>query len=69
MELCRDQPFHGLVHEVGQINESVSLLNMKVSRLINLIAIYFQMARNPIFNIYPVLGSNSFLDENLNDYV
>ena len=30
MELCRDQPFHGLVHEVGQINESVNLLNMKV---------------------------------------
>ena len=35
VELCRDQPFHGLVHEVGQINESVSLLNMKVIIIIN----------------------------------
>ena len=31
VELCRDQPFHRLVSEVGEINESVNLLNMKVN--------------------------------------
>jgi hypothetical protein len=34
VELCRDQPFHGLVNEVGEINESVGLLNMKVMNVI-----------------------------------
>ena len=31
VELCRDQPFHRLVSEVGEINDSVNLLNMKVT--------------------------------------
>ena len=30
VELCRDPPFHRLVEEVGQITESVDLLNRKV---------------------------------------
>ena len=30
VELCRDPPFHRLVEEVGQISESVDLLNRKV---------------------------------------
>ena len=31
VELCRDPPFHRLVEEVGQISESVDLLNRKLS--------------------------------------
>ncbi len=31
VELCRDPPHHRLVEEVGQISESVDLLNRKLN--------------------------------------
>jgi len=31
VELCRDPPYHRLVEEVGQIQESLDLLNRKLN--------------------------------------
>ena len=56
MELCRDQPFHGLVHEVGQINESVNLLNMKVIKF-PLARINLMKLR--ILSIYAISATNN----------
>ena len=53
MELCRDQPFHGLVHEVGQINESVNLLNMKVIKF-PLARINLMKLRTMIFQLQTI---------------